>query len=64
MSMEETTMTEVMMGIRAQERIERAREAMKMVLDFVERHNKQDYEREVAHAAQFLEELLFPSLTL
>lgn len=52
--MNEEKMTEVMMGIKAQERIERAHEAMKIVLDYVERWNKQDYEKEVADAANFL----------
>lgn len=37
---------------------EDCRMALKDVLDFVERHNKQDKEKGVAESAYFLEELL------
>ena len=52
------TMTEVQMQMREDERLVRTKNALRIVLDFVERYNKQDKERDVAHAAQYLSELL------
>ena len=56
------TATEASMEILLQAKTKKTREALKKVLDFVERWNKQDKESDVAEAARYLGEYLIPPL--
>jgi hypothetical protein len=48
------TMTEVMMRLGENDYYARFKEQARILLDFVERYNKQDAEPDVARAAQFI----------